>query len=301
MGRYLLGLNNAWVVKRFVEPESWAEIAATKMDADLIQFSFDLLDPMADEETLNEIVPRILDSCKMYGIRLQSCFTGGIAYTNNLLLHPSSKMRSFAFEWYARAIKVCERLHVEAVGGHMGALSVNDFTNQQRRESLLKEEIEQVISLSRLCKNAGLETLYWETMPVSREPPSTIQEARMILQQVRNSPVPVRLCIDVGHTCNPHLKDQSDRDPYSWLSELGSDSPCIHVQQTDGKGDRHWPFTSEYNKIGIIDGGKVISSLDKCEAGQTYIYPEICFASDQNDSQVIDDMIMTMRYWREYL
>lgn len=301
MGQYLLGLNNAWAVKRFAEPETWTEIAATKMDVDIIQFSFDLLDPMVDEETLNETVPRVLDSCKKYGLRLQSCFTGGIAYHQNLLLHPSSKMRRNAFDWYARGIKLSEKLHVKAVGGHMGALTVKDFTDQRRREALLSEQIEHVKSLSRLCKDAGVETLLWEIMPVSREPPSTMQEARMILQQVRSSSIHVGLCIDVGHACNPHAKDPRDRDPYSWLSELGSDSPCVHVQQTDGKADRHWPFTNEFNKIGIIDGKKVISSLDKSGAGQTYIYPEIVSAFEQDDSQVIEDMAMTMRYWREYL
>jgi hypothetical protein len=105
----------------------------------------------------------------------------------------------------------------------------------------------------------------------------------------------------VGHACNPHAKDQRDRDPYTWLIELGSDSPCVHVQQTDGKGDRHWPFTKEFNKIGIIEAKKVISSLDKSGADQTYIYPEVVPAFEQDDSQVIDDMTMTMKYWREYL
>jgi len=270
------------------------------MDTDVVQFSFDLLDPMTDEATLNETVPRIVDSCKRYGIRLQSCFTGGIVYNGNFLLHPSPGMRRYAFDWYARAIKLSERLQVETVGGHMGALTVKDYRDQQRRESLLSEQIQHVISLSRLCKEANLETLLWEIMPVSREPPSSIREAHDMLDQVGNSYVPVRLCIDVGHTCNLHASDPRDRDPYTWLDELGAQSPCIHVQQTDGKGDRHWPFTNEFNKVGIIDRKKVIASLDKSGAGRTYIYPEVFPAFEQDDKQVIEDMTMTMKYWKEY-
>jgi len=300
LGQYLLGLNNGWVVKRFPEPEVWAEIAATKLDVNLIQFSFDLLDPLVDEDILNEIISRTLDSCSQYGIKLQSCFTGGIAYNNNLLLHPSSKMRKFAFEWYSRAIDISRRLRVEDVGGHMGALTVKDFRNAQRLEYLLSDQLEHVMSLSRLCSEAGLKTLLWEIMPLSREPPSTIHEAQNLLQLVRNSLIPVKLCIDVGHTCNPHAKDPRDRDPYTWLSELGSDSPCVHVQQTDGKGDRHWPFTEEFNKIGIIDGKKIISSLDESGADRTYIFPEVFPALEQDDDQVIDDMTKTMQYWKEY-
>ena len=301
MGQYLLGLNNGWAVKRFAEPETWTEIIATKMETDIVQFSFDLLDPMMDEDILNEIVPRIVDSCKRYGIRLQSCFTGGIVYNDNFLLHPSPGMRRYAFDWYTQAIKLSERLQVETVGGHMGALTVKDYGDQQRRKSLLSEQIHQVRSLSRLCKEAKLENLLWEIMPVSREPPSSIQEAHDMLDQVGNSSVPVRLCIDVGHTCNLHASDPRDRDPYTWLDELGAKSPCVHVQQTDGKGDRHWPFTNEFNKIGLIDGKRIIASLDKGGAGRTYVYPEVFPAFEQDDNQVIEDMIMTMRYWKEYI
>ncbi|MGA2625945.1 MAG: TIM barrel protein [Candidatus Bathyarchaeia archaeon] len=301
MGKYLLGVNNGWVVKRFPEPEVWAEIAATKLDTNIIQFSFDLLDPMVDEDILNEIVSRTLDSCKQYGIKLQSCFTGGIAYSSNLLLHPSSKMRKYAFEWYSRAIDISRMLHVEDVGGYMGALTVKDFSDAHRRRSLLSGEEEYVTSLSRLCSKAGLETLLWEIMSISREPPSTIHEAQDLLQRLRSSPTPVKLCIDVGHTCNPHATDLRDRDPYAWLTELGADSPCVHVQQTDGKRDRHWPFTEEFNKVGIIDGERVLSSLDKSGADMTYIYPEVFPSFEQHDDQVIDDMVRTMRYWKEYL
>ena len=301
MGEYFLGLNNGWVVKRFSEPEVWVEIAATKLDVNLIQFSFDLLDPMLDGDILEESISRTLDSCQQYGIRLESCFTGGLAYEGNLLLHPSSRMRKFAFDWYSSAINISRRLRVETVGGHMGAFTVKDFRNAQRRESLFSAQLENVLSLSQLCKDAGLETLLWEIMPVTREPPSTIHEARDLLQRLGNSPVPVKLCIDVGHTCNSAVKDSHDRDPYTWLSELGSDSPCVHVQQTDGKGDRHWPFTEEFNKIGIIDGDKIISSLDENGAGRTYIYPEVFPAFEEDDDQVIDDMAKTMKYWKEYV
>jgi len=301
MGQYVLGLNNGWVAKRFPEPEVWAEIVATKLDVNVVQFSFDLLDPMVDDEILNEAVSRTLDACDERGIKLQSCFTGGTAYGGNLLLHPSSKMRKRGFEWYSRAIDVSRMLHVEDLGGYMGALSAKDFNDPQRRQSLLSGQEEYVRSLSQLCSEAGLERLLWEIMPVSREPPSTIREARNLLQRVRHSPTPVKLCIDVGHTCNPHATDLRDRDPYAWLTDLGADSPSVHVQQTDGERDRHWPFTEEFNKIGIIDGERILSSLDKSGANRVYIYPEVFPAVEQDDGEVIDAMVQTVRYWKEYL
>ena len=156
----------------------------------------------------------------------------------------------------------------------MGAFTQKDFNDTGRKENLLSELIDRLVSLSRIGKDCGLSTILWEPMPVSREPPSSIPEARTLLTRVnKTSAIPIQLCIDVGHACNPKASDPRDRDPYSWLSELGSSSPCVHLQQTDGKGDRHWPFTKEFNKVGIIEGER-ISSLDKAGAGKTYLYLE---------------------------
>jgi len=183
----------------------------------------------------------------------------------------------------------------------MGALTVKDYKNNERRESLLAQQLKSVKDLSQKCKDVGVKTLLWEIMPVPREPPSTISQARCILKELENTAVPVQLCIDVGHTCNPHPQNVRDNDPYVWLKELGSKSPCIHVQQTDGKGDRHWPFTKKFNKIGIIEGRKVLAALDASEAGGTYIYPETFPAFEQDDDQVIQDMRETVRYWKEFM
>jgi len=300
---YLFGLNNVWAMKRFVEPEVWVEIAATKMDVNLIQFSLDLLDPvMTDDATLKDIISKTNDSCKNYGVTIQSCFTGLLAYATNHMLHPASLMRKNAFDWYSKGATIAKTLGAETLGGHMGAFSQKDFNDPQRKESLLSELIERLVSLSRMGKDCGLKTILWEPMPVSREPPSSIPEARTLLTRInKTSAIPIQLCIDVGHACNPNATDPRDRDPYSWLSELGSSSPCVHLQQTDGKGDRHWPFTKDYNKVGIIDGEKVISSLDKARAGKTYLYLEAIPAFEQNDDQVVQDIVESVKYWKAYV
>jgi len=303
LGEYLFGLNNVWAMKRFVEPDVWVEIAATKMDVNLIQFSLDLLDPvMTDEVTLKDMISRTNDCCKKYGVTIQSCFTGILAYATNHMLHPSSLMRENAFDWYSKAATVAKMLGAETLGGHIGTFTQKDFNDQQRKENLLSELIERLVSLSRIGKDCGLNTILWEPMPVSREPPSSIQEARTLLTRVnKTSAIPIQLCIDLGHTCNPNASDPRDRDPYRWLSELGSYSPCVHLQQTDGIGDRHWPFTKNYNKVGIIDAGKVISSLDKARAGKTYLYLESIPAFEQDDNQVIQDIVDSVTYWKNYL
>lgn len=290
-------------MKRFVEPEVWVEIAATRMDVKLIQFSLDLLDPVTtDEATLKDIISKTCDCCKRYGVTIQSCFTGNLVYATNHMLDPSSPRRKKAFDWYSKAVTVAKMLGAETLGGHMGAFTQRDFNDPQRKETLLSELIERLVSLSRIGKDCGLNAILWEPMPVSREPPSSISEARTLLTRTnKTSAIPIQLCIDLGHTCNPNASDSRDRDPYRWLSELGSSSPCVHLQQTDGIGDRHWPFTKNYNKVGIIEGEKVISSLDKAGAGKTYLYLEAIPAFEQDDSQVIEDLVESVRYWRAYL
>ncbi len=61
--------------------------------------------------------------------------------------------------------------------------------------------------------------------------------------------VPIALCLDVGHMCVPGTSGP-DRDPYSWLRELGSVAPVVQLQQSDADGDHHWPFTAERNASG---------------------------------------------------
>jgi len=301
MGHFEFGLNNSWAVKRFAEPEEWVEIAATKMEVKMMQFSLDLLDPMLVSDT-SEYVMRTRDACRRYGVMLDSCFTGGIAYMSNLLLHPFPAMRRDAFSWYSKAIELSRQLGTKSLGGHFGAMSVKDFSDQSRRDALISELIERVESLSKTGLEMGLERLLWEPMPVSREPPSTIDEAQTLLKRLgKGVAIPVKLCIDVGHACNPNSVNSPSYDTYEWLRRLGADSPCVHLQQTDGKADRHWPFTREHNSVGLIEGKKVVSALDASGAGDVKFFLETFPAFEQKDDDVLLDLRDSVRYWKEFL
>jgi len=296
-------VNNVWATKRFVEPEVWVEIVATRLEVDLVQFSLDLLDPAtSDEATVADTISRTNDCCDRYGVKVQSCFTGLLAYATNLMLHPSASMRKNGFQWHSKACRIAGNLGAETFGGHMGAFTKKDYDDPRRNDMLLSELIEYVESLSRVGNEAGLKTILWEPMPVSREPPSTIPEAKMMLARVaKGCAIPVQLCVDVGHACNMKSSDPRDRDPYSWLGELGAFSPCVHLQQTDGKGDRHWPFTKEFNRLGIIEGKKVVEALDRSGTGKTYLYLEAIGPFDQDENTAVEDIVESVRYWHDYI
>mgnify|MGYP000459833324 FL=1 len=296
-----MGVNNCWAVKRFTEPKTWIEITATKLEVKYVQFSFDLLEPRSPWSLVEVYLNECKDALKEYGVEIHSTFTGLAAYSFNMLLHPSPLFRLDALDWYCKAIKITSALGAKATGGHIGAMTVNDYENEERRNFLIKALLEEVSELTKYAKAYGLESILWEPMPISREPPASIDEAKRILEEAnRNSAIPVKLCIDVGHACNPKATSKKDLDPYEWLKALAKDTPCLHIQQTDGKADRHWPFTEQYNKVGIIKPDKVLKALEEGGAKKVYLFLEIIHPFEAKEETVVNDLIESVKYWKEY-
>lgn len=302
MVKLLLGVNNCWAVKRWIEPEVWVEITATKLDLRYVQFSYDLLDPRSSNQALEDMVCRVIDTCRSYGVVIQSCFTGLAAYSFNLLSHPYISMRIDGYNWYVEAVKLASRLKAEAVGGHVGAISVKDYRDENRRAYITSILLDSLKSLSYRAVDLGLKSILVEPMPVPREIPATISEAEYMMTEISKDPrASVKLCIDLGHACNPEASTPEDRDPYEWVRRLARYTPCIHVQQTDGKADRHWPFTEEYNRVGIIQPNKLISALEDGRASQVYLFLEIIHPFEYPDDKVLEELKESSRYWREYV
>ncbi len=112
------------------------------------------------------------------------------------------------------------------------------------------------------------------------------------------APLPIRYLVDVGHACNFEASGE-DLDPYAWIRRIGARCPIIHLQQTDGKGDRHWPFTAEFNKIGIIQPKKVLDAIAAAGIQQAYLELEIISAFEAREDQVLDDLRASVEYWRK--
>ncbi|MEM2352504.1 MAG: xylose isomerase, partial [Thermoproteota archaeon] len=110
--------------------------------------------------------------------------------------------------------------------------------------------------------------------------------------------IPVKLNIDLGHQC---ALQGDERNPYYWIEQLAPESPSLHVQQTDGQGDRHWPFTEEYNKVGIIKPDKVIESIDNSGAKEVHLFLEYIPAPEYPDKRVLEDLKASVKYWKQYL
>jgi sugar phosphate isomerase/epimerase len=300
MAEVVLGTSNAFAARNWPEPEAWARIIAEDLGLREVQFSFDLLDPTLPEPGRSAVCADILDAVRTYTLSLSTTFTGLIIYAQNHLAHPHPSQRAHAWEWYANALAVSSKLFASACGGHIGAMSVQDYSRPERRAFLRSNTVELVRKLTRVAATFQLEYFLWELMPAPRELLHTPQEAISVLDEVNNgAAIPVRLCFDLGHC----LVSESGQgaDPYTWLERLLPWSPVVHLQQTDGKADRHWPFSPDYNAVGIIEPRRVIEIVRSSPFDRVLLLFEFGHALDAPEQRILDDHKWSVELWTKWL
>ena len=138
-------------------------------------------------------------------------------------------------------------------------------------------------------------------MPCLREQPCTIKGAEELYERVnKKSAIPVEFCLDLGHQCTVGISDK-DRDTYEWLRRLGQYSPLIHIQQTDGQADHHWPFTREYNERGIIEPPRVIEAINDSGAKEVTLLLEVIHPFEAEEKLVLTELRESVEFWKECL
>jgi sugar phosphate isomerase/epimerase len=296
MTSFRLGVNTCFAVKRWPRPADWAPIVAGDLGVDLVQHSLDLVDLDAD---LRAQAAEVRDACGAAGLELSSTFTGLIAYSTSLLLHPDPATRQRAADWYGRLIEFSARAGARRAGGHVGSLSTADHADPARRRALWKELEETLGQLAARARAAGLDGLLVENMACAREP-ATIADVERLLAPGDAQRVPVELCLDIGHQCVPGTAGD-DRDPYAWLLRLGARAPVVHLQQSDAEGDHHWPFTASYNAQGRIDAGRVLERLIASGAEHVELILEVIPPFEQDDRTVVAELRESVEHWRAAL
>jgi hypothetical protein len=292
-----LGINTCFAVKRWPLAADWAGLIRRQLGLRIVQHSFDLVDLDLFAAGRGSQVGDIAHACGIEDLELHSTFTGLAAYSGNLLLHPSATARDAATGWFETAIGFTAQLRGVATGGHVGAFSVADWQDRDRRAERWLDLRERLDGLAASARSAGLEYLVVENLAAAREP-STMAMIRELISPGDQGHVPIRLCLDVGHMCIPGTTAM-DRDPYAWLRELGRDAPIIQLQQSDAHGDHHWPFTAQRNQEGRIDADRVIDALGEGGVDRSLLVLEIIPPFEQDDTDVVDDLVATVEYWRE--
>jgi sugar phosphate isomerase/epimerase len=294
-----LGINTCFAVKRWPRPADWAPIVADRLDLSLVQHSFDLVDLTCGATGIERQAAALDAAATAHGLVVTSTFTGLAAYSSNLLLGPEQESREAGMAWYASAIGFSSRLGASATGGHVGALSVPDAADSERREERWRDLGAGLEALAGQASAAGLAAIVVENLASAREP-STIAQIESLLRPATADRAAIGLCLDVGHMCVPGTAGD-DRDPYAWLRRLGTRAPMIQLQQSDAEGDHHWPFTPERNHEGRIEADRVIDALEEGGVEQAELLLEVIPPFEQDDDTVIDDLAASVDYWREAL
>ncbi len=288
-----LGINTCFAVKRWPRVVDWGPVVRDRLGLGLVQHSLDLVDLAVDD-------PRDLRlDLANVGLELHSSFTGLAAYSSNLLLHPAAGARSAAEAWYRTAIAWTAAAGGRAMGGHVGAFSVADWTDPSARAERWSDLRLRLDRLAADARTAGLDHLLVENLAAAREP-STMSTIRDLATEGDAHHVPIRLCLDVGHMCVPGTSG-ADRDPYAWLASAGSLATVVQLQQSDAGGDHHWPFTPDRNSEGRIDADRVIDALGVGGVESSALVLEVIPPFEQPDDDVLADLVASVDYWREAL
>ena len=293
--RARLGINNCFAAKRWPRPGDWAHVVADELGLDLVELSLDLIEDISTPAERQHAADQILEALSRYRLTADTTFTGLAAYSRNLLMHPDAERRRAAMDWYKAVIDLTARLGARGTGGHVGAMSVPDWSDPDRRAERWSGLQRGLAELTGRAREAGLDYLLVENL-ASRREPSTIAGIQTLLTDGDSEHVPVRLCLDVGHQCVPGTSGP-DRDPYAWLQQFGSSLAEVQLQQSDGLADTHWPFTAERNKAGRIDPGRVLDTLADSGAGDVLLVLEVIPANEQDDAEVIADLRSSAEQW----
>ncbi|HVC03085.1 MAG TPA: TIM barrel protein [Candidatus Acidoferrales bacterium] len=290
-----LGINTCFALKRWPRPADWASVVRNDLGLDFVELSLDLIEGTDTFAGRRDAIERTRAALDAHGLRARATFTGLAAYSLDLLMHPDAARRENALAWYREVVDLTAALGCNATGGHVGAMSVPDWSDPARRDERWQELKRDLTTLAGHARNAGLDYLLVENLVAVREP-SMMAQVEDLLTDGDADHVPWKLCLDVGHQCVPGTTGD-ERDPYAWLRRFGNRLAEVQLQQSDGLADHHWAFSAEHNATGIIDPGRVLTTLAASGAGDVDLIFEIIPGWEDPDGGVVDDLRASVELW----
>ncbi len=112
---------------------------------------------------------------------------------------------------------------------------------------------------------------------------------------------------------NPHLfAAPMDGDIWAWVEALCAYSPIVHLQQHDGNGSPHWPFSAERNKRGLVSGERLFEAMFKSfgaavQPGMPEAVDEVALTLEpfvgtaDNVYDAVDEIAESVAYWRRFV
>jgi sugar phosphate isomerase/epimerase len=292
-----LGVNLGFANNKYMEPHVWSRIVAEDMGLKYVQFVADLLNVFLPEDIVKEQVELINENTAKYNLQVTSTFTSSFTRVNHFM-HPDAKIRKVWLDWFKRFARISREMGAKTTGSHFGILTFADHDDVVRREYIINEALKNWHELSWYCKDLGMEHLNFEPMSIPREMANTVEDTKELLARLNDGAgIPFKVCLDVGHAPHPN-----DRDPYRWVRELGKVSPIIHIQQTEKNQSKHWPFTEEYNRLGIIHGETLLQAIEDSGAEEAELIFELSHRESwSTEFRIIQDHVESVNYWRQFV
>ncbi|WP_407526264.1 sugar phosphate isomerase/epimerase family protein [Methylobacterium oryzisoli] len=292
-----VGINLSFCVKRWVTPALWAPLVRDELGLDLVQLTFDLVDPLWPDAVLDAAADDIRTGADSHGITVHSAFVGLAHYSFNQLLHPDPRLREVAEHWLVRAYRFAARAGIPRVGGPLGAVAARPDGHEPDAipESDYRDLIARMHRLAEAGASAGLTELLVEPTPLRREWPWSVAQAVRMADDLAGAALPWRYCVDWGHATFEPLYGPGRAAMEPWFDGLGRRIGAVHLQQTDYQLDRHWDLT----KPGRVDPRAALALQRRAGLGHAPVFLEVFYPFEQDDASVLDAVRRSAALLRE--
>lgn len=286
-----LGINLSFAVKRWTSPESLADMCAS-LGPTKFQISLDQIDPWWPEQYRDAIAAKWLEAFGDRGLQIVSVFGGMAGYSFPQNLAPMPEQRAASMEYFKRALDTTRALGAVVYGSPVGGMDVVDFGDEAKRSERYAELIERYRELAAYGASIGIEEIMIEPTPIEKEFLYTPEACLKFLDDLGETAIPVRYLVDWGHAlCEPWSARNSMLE---WCQKLGEALGGLHIQQTDGKFDRHWAF----DQPGLVTRELVDEVVATCGLDDMVQYLEVMPAYESPDDQVLESVKATVAFFQ---
>jgi sugar phosphate isomerase/epimerase len=292
----MIGINLCFAVKRYLEPEAWARFVREELDLTMVQFTFDLADPWWPDRERGEIVGKIRAAANSWGLTIHSAFVGLAHYVPGGLLDPDPTARRIAETWWHRAVDMAAALGVSAVGGPLGAMSVQDAANPAHAERRYGELLASLDSIGEHVRRNGLDHLLIEPTPIRREIPHTVEQCHRLATDLTGLGVPFGFALDTGHTVHEPLYGPQ-ASAAEWIDGLGGHIRLVHLDNTDRQGDPHWGWP---HPLGRFDVAAFARQLQGSGLADLPVVLEVYPRFEDDDDEVRAVLISSVDHCRTH-
>jgi hypothetical protein len=296
--------NNGFTTEDYPEPRVWASVIQA-MCLRRLEYFADHMEPVLLRRVIegeSEFFQATRLALTAAGLTVWSGATARVSYLLNMLSHPYADCRREAVRWCCAFIDLTRKLGGRFISGHYDCIPKDEVARDL--PAAIDRLVAGLLEVADYAADAGLAGIFLEQMHRAQLQPYTIAGAHDLLDRLNaRAALPFHIHLDTGHAA--FVRDDprhaaADRDIYRWLAEpFGrNELLLIHAQQCDDRASRHWPFTAEYNRRGIIDARRVIRAVEQSGVRECIVALEVLFPRGTDIEVIRPAMVESADYWR---